>query len=488
MSNKTNIQLMVTIDVGGTGTKFNIYDPFSNSFKIKTEEDREFQNKYSINPDFLLNKQENTLVSQYFVNSLVELIDIALNKASTSNNQNNNQNYTIENVAGIGICVPTQVNRDGKIDEIPAFKIRNLHLQEELKQKLQEKYQINTQNLKIRVIQDVLMHTLGMYKALKLADGTREIKSLMIVSAGTAAGIGIRLDDLNNDYKLIHGSEFQFPANILRGYGIKWSIENQPNTQQCPDLGWKTARKGIENTFMERVIEILESPTAIAITTAQSIDNLYEEIIRESNQGYHLARRIVVECLDVDNINNYSNWYEEEIEKTIENKFQTTVELFKNSSLIPKNLLENLNNEQIREKRLEARQDNQKLREIMFKKFPTLIERISSLEIDQAANGGDLFARNILEECATILGLSLSIIIPIIQPDYLIFAGGVSKSRIWLEVVKNTIRDNTPKWYEKSDPHKCFLTPDDIKPPFCEGATEVQLLGAVELINTKSCR
>ena len=484
MFNKINTQLIITIDVGGTGTKFNIYDRISNIFLGKTEEDRKFQDKYSKKNESSLTDSENANIIQEFVESLIKLIDIALKKASTSNNQN----YTIENVAGIGICVPTQVNRDGNIDEIPAFKIRELHLQEDLRQKLHEKYQINLDNIKIQVIQDVLMHTLGMYKALKLADETREIKSLMVVSAGTAAGIGIRLDDLNNDYKLIHGSEFQFPANILRGYGIKWSIENQPNTQQCPDLGWKVAKKGIENTFVERTIEILQSPTAIAIIRGQIIENLYEKIIKESNQSYHLARRIVIECLDVDNVNNYSDWYKEEIEKTIEDKFQTTVELFKNSSLIPKNMLENLNNEQIKEQWLKGRQANQKLSGIIFKKFPTLVKKINSLEIDQAANGEDLFARSILEECATILGLSLSIIIPIIQPDYLIFAGGVSKSRIWLELVKNTIRDNTPKWYEKSDPHKCFLTPDDIKPPFCEGATEVQLLGAVELINTKSCR
>ena len=153
------------------------------------------------------------------------------------------------------------------------------------------------------------MHTLGMYKALKSIDQTNNIKSLMVVSASTATGIGIRLDDLNNKYKLIYGSEFQFPANILRGYGIKWSIENQLNTQQCPDLGWKTARKGIENTFLERVIEILESPTAIAFiqNNVQNIDNLYSEIIKENNQGYHLARRIVVESLDSDNLVSHQN-------------------------------------------------------------------------------------------------------------------------------------------------------------------------------------
>ena len=483
MSNEINIQLIITIDVGGTGTKFNIYDPLSNKFLSQTEEDREFQNKYSTRSELPLNEEENAQISQEFVTSLVKLIDRALIKAST----NNNHKYTIENIAGIGICVPTQVDPDGNIEEIPAFKIRDLNLQEELQQKLQEKYQNHIDSIKIRVIQDVLMHTLGMYKALKLMNEKRDIKSLMVVSAGTATGIGIRLDDLNNEYKLIYGSEFQFPANILRGYGIKWSIANQPNTEKCPDLGWKTARKGIENTFRERVIEILESPTAIAIIRKQSIDNLYDEIIRESNQGYHLARRIVIECLDIDNVNNYSDCYEEEIERKIEDKFQTTVEQFKNSRLSYKNIIDNASKESINEEEwLKARQSSQQSRKIIFQIFPTLIKKVNSLEIDKAANEGDLFARSILEECATILGLSLSIIIPVIQPEYLIFAGGVSKSRIWLRKVEQTIRDNTPNWYEKSDSEKCFLTPDKIKPPFCEGATEVQLLGAVELINPNS--
>lgn len=482
MYNEINIQLIIVIDVGGTGTKINIYDRINQKFLSKTEENREFQNKYSTKSDLLLNKKENTLISQYFVTNLVELIDRALNKASTSQNPN----YTMENVAGIGICIPAQVAPDGSINEIPAFKIRDLHLQEELKQKLQEKYQINIQNLKIEVIQDVLMHTLGMYKALKLADETREIKSLMVISAGTAAGIGIRLEHLNNKYKLIYGSEFQFPANILRGYGIKWSIESQPNIQQCPDLGWKIARKGIENTFVERVIEILESPTAIAIIRDKSINNLYEEIIRESNQGYHLARRIVVECLDIDYLNSSKNWSEESIDKKIEAKFQSTIERFKNSILIPKKMLENLEEQQIQEALLKNRQNFQDLKTIIFKKYPALLEEISSLKIDQASNHGDIFASSIIQECGKILGLSLSVIIPIIQPDYLIFAGGISKSRIWLKEVENTIRNNTPKWYKKSDSNKCCLIPDDIKPAFCEGATEVQLLGAVELINSNS--
>jgi hypothetical protein len=126
-------------------------------------------------------------------------------------------------------------------------------------------------------------------------------------------------------------------------------------------------------------------------------------------------------------------------------------------------------------------QTTQNLRRILLNNS-TLIPKMSSLKIDQAANAGDLFARSILEECATILGLSLSIIIPVIQPEYLIFAGGISKSKIWLDKVKKTIKDNTPNWYEKSDSDKCFLTPDQIKPSFCESSTEVQLLGAVELI------
>ena len=76
----------------------------------------------------------------------------------------------------------------------------------------------------------------------------------------------------------------------------------------------------------------------------------------------------------------------------------------------------------------------------------------------------------------------MSIIIPIIQPEYLIFAGGVSKSHVWLNKVEEIIKNNTPKWYEKSDPGKCFLTAETIKPHFCKGATEVQLLGGVTLI------
>ena len=479
MFNK-NIKLVVIIDVGGTGTKFNIYDRISNRFLSKTEEDRKFQDKYSKKNESSLTDAENANITQEFVESLIKLIDIALKKAST----NNNQNYTIENINGIGIGVPTQVTPDGDIEEIPVFKIRDLNLQEKLKQKLQEKYQIDTQNLKIQVIQDVLMHSLGMYKALKLTDATREIKSLMVVSAGTAAGIGIRLEDLNNKYKLIYGSEFQFPANILRGYGIKWSIENQPNTQKCPDLGWKVARKGIENTFVERTIEILQSLTAIAIIRGQIIENLYEKIIRESNQGFHLARRIVIECLDVETINHSNDWQEEETEKKIVNKFQNIVAQFKKSPLIPKNLLEEIKSEQTRKQYSAPRQNSQQLKKIIFKKFPTIIEKINSFEVDRIANQGDLFARNIIEECAEILGLSLSVIIPIIQPEYLIFAGGVSKSQIWLNKVEQTIRSNTPKWYEKSNSEKCFLTADKIKPSFCEDATEVQLLGAVELVLT----
>lgn len=169
MSNEINIQLIITIDVGGTGTKFNIYDPITNRFMIKTQEDREFQNKYSTKSEYPLNEEENTQISQEFVTNLVKLIDRALIKADT----NNNQIYTIENIAGIGICVPTQVEPDGNIEEIPAFKIRNLNLQKELQHKIQLKYQNHIEDIKIRVIQDVLMHTLGMYKALKLMDEKR---------------------------------------------------------------------------------------------------------------------------------------------------------------------------------------------------------------------------------------------------------------------------------------------------------------------------
>lgn len=455
---KKNDGFIVTIDVGGTGTKFNIYDLTDQRFIIKTDEDKNFQNKYSKKSKFNLSDEENTEISKEFVDKLIDLIDTSLSKLR----QIKGKDYTIENIFGVGICVPAQVAPDGNIARIPAFNIIDLNL----KNKLQEQYK--DRKIQFAVINDVSMHTLGMYKALKLKN-KKNIESLMVVSAGTATGIGIRLDALDNKYKLIYGSEFQFPANLLRGYGIRWSMENKSNARHCADLGWKTARKGIEDTFIERVVEILVSPTAIAIINNQNVANLFNKIMEENTQGYHLARRIFIECLDSDNASNYIDTIEENIEKKIENMFQNTIEIFKNSFLVKCKCFQEM-------------PSNQKPRSVAFKEISD--KKIGSIEIDAAANSGDDFARGILEECAKILGLSLSTIIPIIQPNYLVFAGGISKSKIWLSTVQKTIEQNIPKWYEKFNLDNCFLTPekDEIKPSFCEGSTEVQLLGAVELI------
>lgn len=464
--NTQNYRLIVAIDVGGTETKYNLYDLKSQKFIINTAIDKSFQLRCEENRNGVNSSQNNNLILDDFVETLGTLIENSLSIA----NKAMPESYTIKDIYGIGICVPTQVDSNGYIKRIPAFRIGDFNLIE----KIQNLPDLSTKEIKFKVIHDVLMHTLGMYRALKIKNLRRDIESLMVVSAGTAAGVGIRLDALNTETKLIYGSEFNFPANILRGYGIRWSIrdkESEIDTYKCRDLGWKVARVGIENTFVERVDEILGSPTAIAIINGENVENLYDKIIEECKEGYHLANRIVVECFDSDNsINCTDDFSQENINKKIENIFKNVLNDFIDSKLIKFIFTEGF---PIICKRKES----------VSKKISN--KKINSLSIDSAANDGDVFARKAIEECANNLGLCLSIIIPIIQPEYLIFAGGVSNSKVWMDSIQQTIKENTPNWYQESYLSKCFLTPnrDEIRPSYCNGQTEVQLLGAIEMIS-----
>ncbi|MDJ0728560.1 MAG: ROK family protein [Crocosphaera sp.] len=464
MSNKSK-NLIVTIDVGGTGTKYNIYDRQTEKFILEdTRTDKEFQERFS-------NQPENEEAKTEFVNRLIELINDALEKA----NEQDETDYKLENIRGVGMCVPGQVEPNGDIKEIAIFKIENFNLKNELEKELTNRY---NQHITCEVIHDVSMHTLGMYRALREKKPTVNISSLLVVSAGTGTGIGIRLEDINprnNQYKLIYGSEFQFSANLLRGYGIKWSIDELQsirtgNEERCPYIGWKTARKGIESTFRERIVEILESPTAIKLINGQNITNLYDEIMKENMQTLHLARRIFIEYLDSDNPDNYKTSSEEKIKERVENRFKEIVDNFRYSRFIREiELFKDIPMPIYEMKEIIKPIERKRALEIVPEKVK------ECKDIGKAADNDDKFALSVIDECAEILGHSLIMIIQIIQPSCLVLAGGVSNSDKWFNKVKETIETNITK-------EITIFRPQNIKPDSCRNTTEVQLLGAVELI------
>ena len=271
---------IATIDVGGTGIKYALYDQVSHKF---------LHNGETETPQSTMSKKKDR---ETFISVICDIITLLCEKHGIG----------ISDLAGAGILVPASVELgSGRIKWLPFLDIKDLDLKSEL---------LNRIGVTASIGPDVTLETLGAAKELDLKGKLKG--TILGVSAGTSIGLGVitRTDD---GFRILSTPDMGFNIELIRGYSVGQSIGVYIPT---PDhhLGWKVAARGIVNTVAQRLKEvsqtkILESRTLKELKEMSDKDprSVYEIVLSASEHGDLLARRLIIEAFDTDSGYNYKD-------------------------------------------------------------------------------------------------------------------------------------------------------------------------------------
>ncbi len=264
---------IVTLDVGGTGIKYALYD----------QQEKNFSGEGTVfTPQATGDKVTD---KETFIKSICDTIEKVAEDSGKS----------LDELGGVGVLVPASVDmKTGNIPWLPFIGIRDVNLKDEIYDRL---------GLNASVGHDTTGQTLGAAKELEEAG---ELKGTVLgVAAGTAVGMGVVMKS-DEGYRLMPSPDLGFKTELFRGPGVGRSLGVHIET---PDhnLGWKVAGRGIVNTVAARLNEVSETSLLKEHTLQElselgreSPDQLYAVIRAASEKGDALPRRIMLESLDTD--------------------------------------------------------------------------------------------------------------------------------------------------------------------------------------------
>jgi predicted NBD/HSP70 family sugar kinase len=370
---------IIVVDIGGTRIKYAIYNRIDKEFSKRDA---------TASPQA---KGDETSDKEAFIEVVSELIKKICKESKIE----------VDELYGVGILVPALVDfKTNIIKWIPYLDIHEIDLKDELKKRIGVYASIGA---------DVTVETLGTAALLDTQD--RLDGTLLGVSAGTSIGLGVIAEVADGTFRILQAPDLGFNAELFRDYGVSEEIGCYIPT---PDhhLGWEVAARGLINSLAERVDEVKEtvllkdfSPIEFGKLAKKEPEKVYDMVVNASDDGDILARRVYGEALDPD---TGKKLVDGNLHREVVDRIVSEISSVNGSKL-----------------------------------YELDTEFITPKIIDECAQEGDNFALELLRDAGHLLGASLAVLIPFINPSKVVFFGGVSKSATWLDAVKKTVYENT---------------------------------------------